>query len=168
MPDKTTAIRDNVPDASPAQSDQRLGEATTTAQDKVLQTLRTRPASTAAEIAIAAGVSRSTASKILTVAEHDRRVRRTPGATDRGRRAADRWTLTHAEKPQRLARGALRDMIAEFLAAHPGTEFGTTEISKALDRSSGAITNALTKLTETGHATQTSERPLRYTANPNR
>lgn len=136
------------------------------AEAKVMAALRAQPASSVAEIALAAGVGRSTAGKILTAAENDQRVHRTAGGIDRGRRTPDRWTLIQRDKPSRLGRGALRDMVAEFLSSHPGAEFGPTAIGKALGRSSGAVSNALTKLAADGHVVQVSERPLRFTAKP--
>lgn len=131
----------------------------------VLAALRAHPGGTVAEIARAAGVGRSTAGKVLVTAEQRGHARRTPGSLERGGRTPDRWNpASDVAKSARLGRGALRDMVAEFLAAQPGTEFSPVTLGKALGRSSGAIANALTKLTATGQAIQTSERPARYAA----
>jgi hypothetical protein len=58
--------------------------------------------------------------------------------------------------------GGLRDLIADHLAAHPDQDFSPTQIANALGRSSGAIANALERLTEHGAAVQTSTTPRRY------
>jgi hypothetical protein len=61
-----------------------------------------------------------------------------------------------------LGKNELRDMVAAFLTEHPGHEFTPTDISKVINRSSGAISNALAKLVVTGVATITNEAPMRY------
>ncbi|WP_129665753.1 hypothetical protein [Phytoactinopolyspora endophytica] len=134
-----------------------------TAEAKVLAALRQLPDRSAAEIAAAAGVGRSTAGKVLAAAEQRGRARRTPGSREHGARTADSWApVSVPAKPARLRRGALRDMVAEYLAAHPGEEFGPTAIGHALDRSSGAVANALAKLVVAGQVVQIGERPARY------
>ncbi|MFD3486708.1 hypothetical protein [Streptomyces sp. NPDC058665] len=55
-------------------------------------------------------------------------------------------------------------MASEHLLAHSGTEFGPVAIGKGLGRFSGAVANALTKLTGNGTVAQTSERPVLYAA----
>ncbi|MDI5973721.1 hypothetical protein POF50_031020 [Streptomyces sp. SL13] len=62
----------------------------------------------------------------------------------------------------RLAPGCLRDMVAAHLRAHPGEAFTATRISRLIDKSSGAITNALLTLEKQGIATQVTERPRTY------
>ncbi|MUL41614.1 hypothetical protein FZ103_10570 [Streptomonospora sp. PA3] len=77
-----------------------------------------------------------------------------------------------AERPQRrtqsgrpVARpGQLRAMVAQHLIEHPHAEFTPGEISKVLNRSAGAIANALEKLAETGEARRTCAAPRRYQA----
>ena len=65
----------------------------------------------------------------------------------------------------RLRSGALRDLVADYLAAHPDLDFTPTELSHKLgDRSSGAISNALDKLTASGQAMQVRDRPRRFQA----
>ncbi|WP_433195770.1 hypothetical protein ACQP1G_42330 [Nocardia sp. CA-107356] len=66
------------------------------------------------------------------------------------------------ESPQRLAPGALRGQVEDFLRDHPDAEFSPHQIGKAITRSSGAVHNALVKLTETGVATQTSAAPKKF------
>ncbi|WP_157110471.1 hypothetical protein [Nocardia anaemiae] len=66
------------------------------------------------------------------------------------------------ESPVRLASGALRGQVEDFLRDHPEKEFSPHQIGKAITRSSGAVHNALVKLTETGVATQTSAAPKKF------
>ncbi len=66
------------------------------------------------------------------------------------------------ESPVRLASGALRGQVEEYLRDHPGQEFSPHQIGKAITRSSGAVHNALVKLTKTGIATQTSAAPKKF------
>jgi predicted transcriptional regulator len=58
--------------------------------------------------------------------------------------------------------GQLRELVAAHLADHPGEEFTPHEIGKIIDRSSGAVANALDRLTDLGQATLSCEKPRRY------
>jgi hypothetical protein len=60
--------------------------------------------------------------------------------------------------------GQLRDLVGAHLLAHPGTDFTPHQIGRVLDRSSGAVANALDRLTALGRAHLTSEKPRRYQA----
>jgi hypothetical protein len=60
--------------------------------------------------------------------------------------------------------GQLRDLVGAHLLAHPGTDFTPHQIGRVLDRSSGAVANALDRLTALGQAQLTSEKPRRYQA----
>jgi hypothetical protein len=60
--------------------------------------------------------------------------------------------------------GQLRDLVAAHLAANPGAEFSPHAIGRVLGRSSGAVANALDRLTALGRAHLTSEKPRRYQA----
>ncbi|MEU1984412.1 hypothetical protein [Nocardia sp. NPDC019395] len=63
----------------------------------------------------------------------------------------------------KLAPGALRGLVEDHLRDHPGQEFTPHQIGKALaGRSSGAVHNALMKLTQTGVAKQTCDRPKKF------
>ena len=58
--------------------------------------------------------------------------------------------------------GQLRDLVAAHLAAHPDADFTPHAIGRVLGRSSGAVANALDRLTALGQAQLTSEKPRRY------
>lgn len=62
----------------------------------------------------------------------------------------------------RLAPGALRQMVIDHLSAHPEEAFTATRISRVIEKSSGAIANALVTLTKQGIAEQASEQPRTY------
>ncbi|WP_157367709.1 HTH domain-containing protein [Alloactinosynnema sp. L-07] len=60
-----------------------------------------------------------------------------------------------------MAPGALRGMVEDYLRDNSG-EFSPNAIGKALNRSSGAVHNALEKLVESGYAVRTSDKPKKY------
>ncbi|MFG2398443.1 hypothetical protein [Streptomyces lydicus] len=62
----------------------------------------------------------------------------------------------------RLAPGALRQMVIDHLRAHPAEAFTATRISRTIERSSGAIANALDKLVSQGIAKQVNDRPREF------
>lgn len=151
----------------------------TETEEKLWQALRDNPGSTATALSTAAGIGKSTAPKILNRWENDGLVTRTAGIADGGSRPADRWSITttddqptddqptdvdpekQSEKSQRLAPGALRGMVEDYLRDNSG-EFSPNAIGKALNRSSGAVHNALEKLVESGYAVRTSDKPKKY------
>jgi hypothetical protein len=154
--------------------------ATTTAE-AVLAALGSAPAS-AAEVAQAAGIGRSTATKVLAAMAAGGQVVRTPGGRDGARRLPDRWSLPEApgdpdraggqsgdstgstSAASRLGKGELAAMVAAFLRDHTG-EHSPSAVATALGgRSAGAVGNALGRLVATGQATQTNDRPRRYRA----
>ncbi len=154
---------------------------TTTTAEAVLAALGSGPAS-AAEVAQAAGIGRSTATKALAALTAGGQVERSPGGRDGARRLPDRWSLpATAEDPDpsagdggeskgttptplRLGKGELTGMVAAFLRNNPG-EHSPSAVAKALGgRSAGAVGNALGRLVASGDATQTSDRPRRYRA----
>ena len=66
-------------------------------------------------------------------------------------------------KNVRLASGGLRALVVDLLASRPDVEFTPTSLSHLLGgRSSGAIANCLSILTEQGMAERTSDKPRRY------
>ncbi|WP_280507844.1 hypothetical protein [Nocardia flavorosea] len=66
------------------------------------------------------------------------------------------------ESAPRLRSGALRGQVEDFLRDNPGKDFSPHQISKALNRSSGAVHNALVTLTKGGTAHQTGTAPKRF------
>lgn len=62
----------------------------------------------------------------------------------------------------RLGKGELTTLVLEYLVAHSDVDLGPTAISRALQRSQGAVANCLTKLTASGDLVQTCEQPRRY------
>jgi hypothetical protein len=67
-------------------------------------------------------------------------------------------------RADRAAPRPLRPEVAAHLATYPDKDFTPGEIGKVLDRSSGAVANALDKLVQEGQAVLTSEKPHRYRA----
>ncbi|MEV0117695.1 hypothetical protein AB0H77_31415 [Streptomyces sp. NPDC050844] len=62
----------------------------------------------------------------------------------------------------RLAPGALRQLVIDHLEAHPAEAFTATKISRVIEKSSGAIANALVTLTKQGITEQVTEQPRTY------
>lgn len=73
---------------------------------------------------------------------------------------------TPASASRRLPPGGLHGMVEDFLRANPDAEFGPGAIAKALVRSSGAVSNALDKMTATGLVVQTCPKPKRFQLAP--
>ena len=148
------------------------------ATQAVAAALAARPGSTAAVLAEAAGVGQSTATKALAALEASGQATRVPGGRgDNGRRQPDRWSPSRSAAPNpelrpaatstdegapRLGRGELATLVVEFLAIHPTEAMGPVAVAKALERSGGAVANALGRLTEAGTVKQVGVRPRRY------
>jgi predicted transcriptional regulator len=158
----------------------------------LLDALVGRPDTTAAELAEAAGIGRSTTSKLLAALATQGRVLRRPGGYHGGRRTSDRWTLiatttgttqdaaaasmatppTHTTQaadpdtsrpgPGRLGAGELRDLVENCLTQRPDQALSATTVAKTLDRSAGAVANALQALASQGRVVQAHTRPRRY------
>jgi len=64
----------------------------------------------------------------------------------------------------RLGKGVLRDAVRRHLLANPETAFTPTALSKALVKSSGAISNALDVLVAAGDAVLVREKPRTFQA----
>ena len=77
----------------------------------------------------------------------------TPATTDAARNKSG---LT------KLGKGGLEAQVLDHMAAHPKSEFTPTDLARVLDRSGGAIANALAKFATQDKVVQTSERPRRY------
>jgi hypothetical protein len=157
------------------------------AAQALLGALADRSGATAMELAEAAGIGRSTTSKLLAALAADGQVLRQPGGHKDGRRAPDRWTLPDpaptqtpaasvtatppaADRPAtgsgRLRPGALRELVLACLAERPGQALSPTAIAKTLGRSAGAVANALRVLAGQGAVIQTQAKPRRYTIAP--
>ena len=166
-----------------------MAAAPTPAAEALAGALADRPGATATELAQAAGIGRSTAAKLLATLAGKGRVLRQPGGLKDGRRAADRWTLPAPPPTQdastppttppalpasrpgrqqppsgagRLRSGQLRDLVVGCLTERPGHALSPTAIAKTLDRSAGAVANALQFLAGQGAVTQTQTKPRRY------
>jgi hypothetical protein len=72
--------------------------ARTVAEDKLWDALRVSSGVTTADLALRAGIGKSTAAKFLAAWAAEGIVERTPNASG-GRRTADRWTISTAEAP---------------------------------------------------------------------
>ena len=150
-------------------------------EEAVLKALAAKPQATAAEVAAAAGVGRSTASKLLARLASTGDVRRTQGGRDGARRLPDRFALASTEpaaktaKPKaaedaepkaaedRLKPGQLDGLVMAFLRENKASgPHGPTTVAKALNRSAGATSNCLTRLTEAKEVRQDSDKPRRY------
>ena len=150
-------------------------------EQAVLKALAANPDATAAEVAAAAGVGRSTASKVLARLASSGEVRRNEGGRDGARRLPDRFALATAEpaakaakpkaakdaKPKaaedRLKPGQLDGLVLAFLRENKASgPHGPTTVAKALNRSAGATSNCLTRLTEAKEVRQDSDKPRRY------
>ncbi|MFD8723911.1 hypothetical protein ACFV2H_39655 [Streptomyces sp. NPDC059629] len=82
--------------------------------------------------------------------------------TEAGRQTAPTEAIILPGEKKRLAPGALRHMVIDHLQAHPDEAFTATKISRVVEKSSGAIANALITLARQGIAEQVSERPRTY------
>ncbi|MGH4029310.1 helix-turn-helix domain-containing protein [Actinomycetota bacterium Odt1-20B] len=175
--------------------------------------LLTTPGVTAAELALAAGLGRSTTGKALAALEQHGLAIREPGGHRGAIRTPDHWhpaptspsptprpspsptdktggteaqpsTNTAPDTPtdeadqattpppptvialpvrkHRLAPGTLRKMVSDYLRAHPGEALTATKISRVIEKSSGAIANALVVLVKQGIAEQVTARPRTF------
>jgi predicted transcriptional regulator len=82
--------------------------------------------------------------------------------TDAAQQTAPAEAIILPGEKKRLAPGALRHMVVGHLQAHPREAFTATKISRVIEKSSGAIANALDKLVKQGVAEQVSDRPRTY------
>lgn len=141
--------------------------------DKISAALEAHPNETAADIAVAAGVARSTAAKALARLEQEGLAMRRPGRRREGRRLPDRWCVKRpdaeaareaakAANRERLAKGGLRALVLDFLVHHPFGPYSPGAIAKDLGRSAGAVSNALAKLAAEGKVIQVAARPRSY------
>ena len=156
-------------------------------EQAVLKALAANAEATAAEVAAAANVGRSTAGKVLARLTSSGEVRRTAGGRDGARRLPDRFSLASAEpaadeaKPKTAAHtepradaeptvagehlkpGQLDGLVLAFLRENAGAgPLGPTTVANALGRSSGAVSNCLKRLTQADQVRLDGEKPRRY------
>ncbi|TMR32567.1 hypothetical protein [Actinomadura geliboluensis] len=112
--------------------------------------------------AIAADDEEGITSGMEDIARYAGSVRRTSRATTGTRTGTG--TRTPRAAGDRTAPTPLRPLVAGHLNAFPDLEFTPGEIAKVLDRSSGAVANALDTLVGRGEAVLTCERPRRFRA----
>ena len=62
----------------------------------------------------------------------------------------------------RLGRGALGALVRDYLAARPADAFGPAAVGKALGRSQGAVSNALSAMAGRGEVVLVADKPRRY------
>jgi hypothetical protein len=67
---------------------------------------------------------------------------------------------------KRLPKGGLRALVEDYLSEHPGESFGPAQIGKVLNRSGGAVSNALDTLEAKGYVIRTCPAPKRFAINP--
>ncbi len=159
------------------------------AKHAILDVLKVEPQATVAQIAVSADVGRSTAGKMLAQLESDGKVRRTEGGRDGNRRMPDLWSLADKQpvannagtkpasaakaadgaaatgKPEggKLKPGGLDPLVLGYLKDNADSgPHGPTAIAQALERSSGAVSNCLTRLTEAKKVKLVTEKPRRY------
>lgn len=73
----------------------------------------------------------------------------------------------NADGSRTLGKNELRNIVRDFLWAHPGHEFTPTTLSREIGRSSGATANALAKLVVSGEALLVREAPATFAAPDN-
>lgn len=158
----------------------------TLSDEALIAALGAHPEATAAEIAGVLGAGQSTVAKRLALLEATGAAHRTPGGRVDGVRAPDRWRTRGSATPQaevtasseaaggaserpeseapagRLGRGALGAIVRDYLAARPTDAFGPAALGKALSRSQGAVSNALSAMAERGEVVLVQEHPRRY------
>jgi len=154
------------------------------AKQAILEVLKVEPQASVAQIAVSAGVGRSTAGKLLAQLESDGEVRRTAGGRDGNRRLPDLWSLasqpaatddaTATAKPAtvsaaeaatdgRLKPGQLEPLVLNYLKDNADSgPHGPTTVARALERSSGAVGNCLERLTKTKQVRRVDDKPRRY------
>lgn len=152
------------------------------AKQAILEVLKIEPQATVAQIAVSAGIGRSTAGKLLAQLESSGGdVRRTEGGREGNRRLPDLWSLADqqpasgdadakpaaASKPSpdidRLKPGELEPLVIAYLEENADSgPHGPTVIARALERSSGAVGNCLVRLAHDKRVNEVSTKPRRY------
>ncbi|MCW2995248.1 MAG: transcriptional regulator [Conexibacter sp.] len=127
---------------------------------RLLEALTEKPESTAAELAEATGLGRSTISRLLAKLQRDDQVTRTRGERDGRRRGADQWSKTTSE---RLRPGQLDDIVMKHMLTLTEPA-GSVAVGRALGRSTGAVANCMKRRAKVGDLKQVEDKPLRYEA----
>jgi len=139
-------------------------------EDAIVALLQSKRDATVSDIAVAAGLGRSTVGKVLARLERDGRARRSTGRPEGGRRLPDLWAPVAPTKParrrtsgKRLRPGELDGLVLDYLATHAQSgPLSPTAIGNGLGRSAGAVGNCLVRLAAARRACQVSKRPRRY------
>jgi DNA-binding MarR family transcriptional regulator len=156
-------------------------------KQSILDVLKVQPQATVAQVAVSAGVGRSTAGKLLGQLESDGEARRTEGGRDGNRRLPDLWSLAgerpaandKGKKPAsssakaaagagstdggKLKPGDLEPLVLGYLKENVDSgPHGPSGIAKALQRSSGAVGNCLERLREAKKVKRVTDKPRRY------
>lgn len=81
-----------------------------------------------------------------------------------GRAVEDQAVEDQAPEDQagRLSRGQLGTLVHDYLAARPAESFGPAAVGKALGRSQGAVSNALSAMAERREVVLVADKPRRY------
>ncbi len=156
----------------------------------IVEVLRAAPEATAAQIALSAGIGRSTAGKMLAQLESDGEACRTEGGREGNRRLPAMWSLVgeqsasgakqgKSRKPAgaktvptasinqpegaKLKPNELNPLVLSYLKDNSGKgPHSPNDISKALQRSSGAVSNCLERLTKEKKVKRVVDKPRRY------
>lgn len=106
---------------------------------------------------------KAAARKATTATKRSTGSRKAAASTATARKAtAANAEVVNATGECRLGKGGLEKLVADHLKQHPRSDFSSTELSHLLNRSNGAIQNALEKFVKLGTAKRTSEQPRRY------
>ena len=154
IPDDSTA---DAPAAGDAAAPASADGAAQPAAGEAAELLRREVASAATQAAdvLGSGDTATALAAMDAICAAATQARRLLKAATSGRKA--RGTSGPAARP-----GQLRDLVAAHLAEHPDAEFTPHAIGRVLARSSGAVANALDRLTALGNAQLTSDKPRRY------
>lgn len=133
---------------------------TTDNAQRLLEALTEKPGSTAAQLAEATGLGRSTTSKLLATLERDGQATRSPGEREGRRRAPDVWSKTTTE---RLRPGQLDDLVMNHMRSLDQPA-GPVAVGRALGRSTGAVANCMKRRAKAGDLKQVDDKPRRYEA----
>lgn len=144
---------------SEARSEPTDAEATRTPETTTAEADPTNGESTDTTTADAEAATDTTEPTLVDPPRDDTTGQRGPNATP----ATDNSTR---ETTPRLAPGALRGMVEDYLRDRLGEQFSPNAIGRALNRSSGAVNNALEKLVAEGTAVKTQEAPKRFALAP--